>query len=482
MPNLTVLDDVRLGVESLASSAAALGTPSLRIGVTGLSRAGKTVFLTALLHSLLYDGHLPAFQVARSGRLVGARLAPQPDMNIARFALEDHVHALIHDREWPSSTRQIAELRVTLQFEPTSTLARALGRTSLHLDLVDYPGEWLLDLPLLDQSYAEFSKDALTRARNQSRKRLALPFLTAVRSSDPTDPLDEAVATSLADQFTAYLRAAKTSETSLSMLPPGRFLMPGDLEGSPALTFAPLDPPREGSAPTGSLYEAMDQRYEAYKRHVVKPFFLDHFARLDKQIILVDALAAINAGPEALADMKDALTAILACFNAGSNSLVSRLFGPRIDHLIFAATKADHLHQTQHDKLEAILDHIVDKARRAAVFSGAKVDTLAIASVRATREASAKTGADTIGAVTGVPIKGETISGQTFDGVREVAIFPGDLPDDPKVLMGKQAKSYPLRFVRFRPPSLDTRPTAKPGLPHIRLDRLLETLLGDRVS
>ena len=25
------------------------------------------------------------------------------------------------------------------------------------------------------------------------------------------------------------------------MLPPGRFLMPGDLEGSPALTFAPLD-------------------------------------------------------------------------------------------------------------------------------------------------------------------------------------------------------------------------------------------------
>ena len=29
----------------------------------------------------------------------------------------------------------------------------------------------------------------------------------------------------------------------MSLLPPGRFLMPGNLAGSPALTFAPLDLP-----------------------------------------------------------------------------------------------------------------------------------------------------------------------------------------------------------------------------------------------
>ena len=44
----------------------------------------------------------------------------------------------------------------------------------------------------------------------------------------------------LADALTAYLRACKLDERALSTLPPGRFLMPGDLEGSPALTFAPL--------------------------------------------------------------------------------------------------------------------------------------------------------------------------------------------------------------------------------------------------
>ncbi len=45
----------------------------------------------------------------------------------------------------------------------------------------------------------------------------------------------------------------------------------------------------------------MERRYEAYKTHVVKPFFREHFARIDRQIVLVDALTAINRGPEAVA-------------------------------------------------------------------------------------------------------------------------------------------------------------------------------------
>ena len=33
----------------------------------------------------------------------------------------------------------------------------------------------------------------------------------------------------------------------------------------------------------------MERRYDSYVAHVVKPFFHDHFARLDRQIVLVDA-------------------------------------------------------------------------------------------------------------------------------------------------------------------------------------------------
>lgn len=478
MPNLTLADDVRLSARTMVQNAADLVTPSLRIGVTGLSRAGKTVFLTALIHALMHRGHLPSFHAYRSGRLIGTQLSQQPDDDVARFAIEDHVHDLLHERTWPTSTRHISQLRLTLRFEPQSSLARALGRTSLHLDMVDYPGEWLLDLPLLDQSYAEFSADALEKADVPARKKLAKAYLKAIKDLDTNAPLDEPIAAKLASLYTDYLRSCREGEISLSMLPPGRFLMPGDLEGSPALTFAPL-PPIDGKAEKGSLYQSMERRFEAYKRVVVKPFFINHFARLDRQVVLVDTLSAMNAGAEAMADLRDALAAIMACFKPGKNSFLSSILGPRVDRIAFAATKADHLHQDQHDQLEAILDHLVDEARRKALFSGAEVRTLALASVRSTREAQARQNGHVIKAVAGVPMEGESIDGEVFDGKREVAIFPGDLPTNPASLLRADTTIDPIRFVKFRPPKLDG--DTSDGLPHIRLDRLLEFLIGDKL-
>ena len=179
----------------------------------------------------------------------------------------------------------------------------------------------------------------------------------------------------------------------MSLLPPGRFLMPGNLAGSPALTFAPLDVPADGTAPDGSLWAMMRRRYEAYKDVVVRPFFRDHFARLDRQIVLVDALAAFNAGPEALHDLEAALAGILDCFRIGRSTLFSNLFRPRIDRILFAATKADHLHHSSHDRLEAVLRRAVAKAADRAEYAGAAIDVVALAAVRATREARSRAAA-----------------------------------------------------------------------------------------
>jgi len=38
------------------------------------------------------------------------------------------------------------------------------------------------------------------------------------------------------------------------------------------------------------------------------------------------------------------------------------------------------------------------------------------------------------------------------------------------------------RFLRFRPPPLEPGRGATPSLPHIRLDRALQFLLGDRLA
>ncbi|HLA02280.1 MAG TPA: YcjX family protein, partial [Aestuariivirga sp.] len=150
--------------------------------------------------------------------------------------------------------------------------------------------------------------------------------------------------------------------------------------------------------------------------------------------------------------------------------------GRRIDRILFAATKADLLHQTSHDRLENILRLIIEDASAKAEFSGAKIDVAALAAIRATREAKVKQKNEELPCIAGIPQRGEKIGSTVFDGENEVAIFPGDLPANSLdaldgTLQGK------LKFVRFRPP-----PLKDGAFPHIRLDRSLEFLLGDRFA
>jgi predicted YcjX-like family ATPase len=460
---------------------------SLRLGVTGLSRAGKTVFLTAFVHNLLRSSRLPVFRAHAEGRIIRATLDPQPDDAVPRFAYEDHLAALTggsegpQARRWPESTRRISELRLILEFERKSGWRR--GPRSLAIDIVDYPGEWLLDLPLLGKSYAQWSRETLEAASGAARAPLAADWRGFLTGLDPQAAASEDLARKSAELFTAYLRAARADRYALSTLPPGRFLMPGELEGSPALTFSPL-PLATEEAKSGSLAAMMERRYEAYKSHVVKPFFRDHFARLDRQIVLVDALAALNSGPEAVRDLETALTDLLLAFRAGRASLLSQLFRPRIDRILFAATKADHLHHTSHDRLEAILRTLVARAINRAEASGAAIDVIALAAVRATREARVTQAGESFEAIIGTPMAGESIDGRPFDGIEEAAIFPGELPADPRSVFRGQGLGRPdgdFRFVRFRPPIATLDKGLPLPLPHIRLDRAMEFLLADRL-
>jgi hypothetical protein len=228
----------------------------------------------------------------------------------------------------------------------------------------------------------------------------------------------------------------------------------------------------------------MERRYEAYKSHVVRPFFRDHFARLDRQIVLIDVLAALNGGKPAIADLERAMTEILDCFRTGANSLWSSLFAPRIDRIVFAATKADHLHHTSHDRLEAILALLAEDAMGRAQYAGAEVKALALAAIRATREGIAKKNGESLPCIVGYPLPGETIGRRHFDGNEAFAIFPGDLPANPETaLRHPHAQPDDVRFVRFRPP--DPAPVPSGGFapfPNIRLDRASQALIGDRLQ
>jgi uncharacterized protein len=502
---LPSLVDILFEVQSAAQSLAeTLSGRSLRLGVTGLSGAGKTIFVTALVQHLTSltarsrrgKNPLPVFRVHAEGRLIRGFLEPQPDDAVPRFAYEDHLLSLTGPignpdaRKWPESTRRVSELRLTLEFERASGLRK--GPSTLTIDIVDYPGEWLLDLPLLEKSYAQWSKEALDAAQAPDRARLASPWRECLATIDPNGKADEEAAQRAASLFTAYLSSCRGEPISASALPPGRFLMPGDLAGSPLLTFSPL-PVAEGATLSAETFAGMmERRYEAYKSHVVKPFFRDHFARLDRQIVLVDTLAALNAGPAALHDLETALSDVLRAFRVGRNSILSSLFRPRIDKILFAATKADHLNHVNHDRLEAILRHLTARAIVRAQGLGADIDVIALAAVRATKEVkvAAKTGAfasSELPAVVGIPIKGERIGKDVFDGKTEAAIFPGELPSDPEAVFTGvtqfELQNADYRFLRFRPPIPQRDPSGELlALPHIRLDRALQFLFGDRLA
>jgi len=479
----SIADEALIALDTLTGRIAGLSQPSVRLGVTGLSRAGKTVFISSLVHNLIHGGRLPLFEAQKSGRISKAVLQHQPDDDVPRFQYEDHIAALVDQRIWPESTRAISQLRLVIDYQSASGWGRMFSSGSLAVDIVDYPGEWLLDLPLLGKSYETFSRESFELADLNSRSDLSLEWRAAAAAVDPNGDADEMAARGLAEKFTAYLRACKADSRALSTLPPGRFLMPGDMEGSPALTFAPLAALGPGSARPGSLWAMMQRRYESYKTHVVKPFFREHVARLDRQIVLVDALQAINAGAAAVADLERALAEILACFRPGSRNLLTGLFSRRIDRILVAATKADHLHHESHDRLQAIVRRLTQSAAARADLTGADVEVLAMAAVRATREGTVKQRGETLPVIIGIPIKGETIGGEVFDGETETAIFPGDLPVKPDVVLDPASKGLDIRFVRFRPPKLERSADGlKLSLPNIRLDRALQFLLGDRLS
>jgi predicted YcjX-like family ATPase len=468
-------------LRNLGDFAAGALSPRLRLGVTGLSRSGKTVFTTALVHHLIGVTPMPVFRASAEGRIRRAVLDDQPDDAVPRFPYEEHLATLGEPlRRWPESTTRIAELRIAIDYERRS--GWRAGPASLAVDIVDYPGEWLVDLALIDKSFAEWSRETLAASRTAGRAAIAAPWHVALAEADPRRPAAETEITRLADLFKAYLAALREGPERVATTPPGRFLMPGDLAGSPALTFTPLDLASGAEPVPRSLHAQMERRYDAYRTHVVRPFFRDHFARLDRQIVLVDVLSALDSGPRALAELEEALDQVLIAFRAGSNTLLSSILAPRIDRVLFAATKADHLHRSDHARLEAILQLLVDRALRRTRGAGARVETLALASVRATREASVRSGRDTLPAIVGTPEAGERIGDDVFDGTTEAAIFPGELPQDPQAVFSGAVPPGALRFPRFRPPPRIPDAAGRlPPLPHIRLDRALEFLIGDRL-
>ncbi|MGL5009498.1 MAG: YcjX family protein, partial [Paracoccaceae bacterium] len=361
----------------------------------------------------------------------------------------------------------VSELRLSFRVAPSGLFAGFQGPRTLHLDIIDYPGEWLLDLSLLDKTYADWSDEVLTRL---SKRDQAADFMATARAEDASLPFDEGRAQGLAAAFTAYLTAARAA--GFADCTPGRFLLPGDLAGSPVLTFAPL--PRPADITRRSLWREMERRFEGYKSRVVQPFFRNHFARIDRQVVLVDVLGAIHRGPQAMEDLRRTMADVLSAFRPGLNGWLTALMGgKRVEKILFAATKADHLHHSQHPRLTAITEALLAEARGRAHFAGAATAAMSLASFRATVEETITRGDDVL----------EAVRGRLLTTGQQAAMYAGELPADPARLLAPAREGAAawldaeFALMEFAPARSTGR--AGDGPPHIRLDRAAQFLIGD---
>lgn len=432
------------------------------MGVTGLARAGKTAFLTSAAANLLALGAgrpvLPLVGQRLRGRRLTVGLAPAGASEVPRFDHAEHLAALAREPpEWPARTDATGLLALELVVERTG-FATVLPPQRVRLEFLDYPGEWLLDLPLLRMDFSTWSEQVYRRLEGRAEAKEFLAFAMALPAGAGAD---EALAAAGHRLYRAAL--VRLRDAGYSMLQPGRFLMPAP---GPEPGWTPFFPHR-GS---GGLHGLLERRYRAYVAAVERDLSDPLFGRMDRLLVLVDVLSALSAGAPAFGDVRAALMEAAGALRwqwslmefAGA---LARLEAPPrvVSRVVFAATKADHVGQRQRSNLVALLRSIVEPVVpvRSAYF--------AMASVLCTEDATMMLGGTLEGrpvsAVRGRPV-GERVFAKSYPG--EV---PSGLPDG-------SFWAHPFYALpAFQPVHLADGGRA--GVPNLELDAVLLALLDD---
>lgn len=463
----------------------------ITLAVTGLSRSGKTAFITSLVNQLINEGNgtkLSFFDPVHQGNFIAAKRVPQKHFHVPRFDYDGAMSALTSEpARWPEPTHGISELRLAIRYQPKNSILKyATNMATLTLDITDYPGEWLLDLPMLKQTYQEWSEQTHALMMSEPRAEYSKKFIDKLNSIDPFSTASEELLAELAQEYTELLHTFR-HDLGLSVIQPGRLILPGDLAGAPILEFFPfpdlalLDANDYQNAPDDSFIGMLRSRYLEYKEQVVRKFYRDHFLNFDRQIVLADCLKPLNNGKHSFSDLELAISMILESYSYGKSSLFSRLFSPKIDKLLFCATKADHVTPEQHAPMVSLLNQLIHQNKQHLNYEAVDVKTLAIASVKATTSGSGKYKGKDVPVIQGVSIaKAPASSGEddidtkVFGEV--ITVFPGAVPQ--QLPNDSYWQSNAFNFIEFAP----LRDLNKhQSLPHIRLDQVLQFLLADKM-
>ncbi len=402
---------------------------------------------------------LPALAARLAGRPLRAAIAPSGAADLPRFDHAAHLAALAADPpRWPARTDAVSLLAIELRIGWTGLLG-ALPPRRVVLEFLDYPGEWLLDLPLLTQDFAAWSAHTLHRLEQPGAGDVARDFLAFQRGLPARAPADEALAAAGHALYRTAL-ARLRDEAGLSFLQPGRFLMPAPGPLPPWHAFFP-------HTGDGALAGLLRDRFDAYRQSVRGQLQAPSFGGVDRLIVLADVLAALHAGPAAFADTAAALGAVARALR-WRNPLLGRLadvlpswlaVGGGIQRVAFAASKADHVAERQRGNLAALVRRLTEVPDQAASAA------FAIAAVRCTE--------DFVWTLDGRNVS--AVRGRVLGDDRLTRSYPGEVPDRmPEPAFWSHAFLAPPVFEPRRLPH-----GGRGGVSQIGLDALLAFLLED---
>lgn len=447
------------------------------LGISGLSRSGKSTFITSMLNQLLeYDkAKLSGFAPRVEDRLLSVKAIPLKNHRIKSFPYEENYRRIASpEPAWPEPTVDISAylLEIRLRNQQKSLIPWVSNESKLKLEIRDYPGEWLLDLPLMNMPYVGWCGQCLAQYTVSPRNELLGDLYVDLQCVDPFAECDESHLFDLNKRFKDFLKACKSHGKSLSLIQPGRFLIPGDVDDEMGLSFVPLLKARKFSdselnkASETSYFKVNEKFFERYKRIYVKPFLEDFFSGVDRQLVLVDVISAMYGGPDYLDDIREAMSRIAECFSYGRGGFIDRLISPKIDRVVFAATKIDQVGSEDHESVRQLLEAIIRSTKQKIGHNGVSVRLEATAAVRSSRE---------------YMLDGKkVVEGVDLYGKKKTFVNP-QIPEDVPESIDEWAHLLDFDTPTLRPPK-GVFYKNHDVIPHIRIDSVLNSLLGDKCT
>src|SRR5438132_12349928 len=85
-----IVEEARLSARALLDYGDSFFNPTVRLGVTGMFRAGNTVFITALIYRLTRGGRYPIFEPSPTCWMARSQLAPRPNDAVPSYGSANH--------------------------------------------------------------------------------------------------------------------------------------------------------------------------------------------------------------------------------------------------------------------------------------------------------------------------------------------------------------------------------------------------------